>query len=37
MNDTKVESHLIFSTDVLLDLLCKYRAVRMENTDVMLV
>lgn len=35
MNDIKVECHLLFSSDVLLALLFGYRAVRIENIDVL--
>lgn len=37
MNDGKVECHLIFSSDVLLVLLFEYRAIRIENIDVMFI
>lgn len=37
MNDVKVECCLIFSSDVLWVLLFGYRAVRIENTDVMFI
>lgn len=36
MNDIKVECHLIFSSDTLLDLLFRYRVARMGNIDVIL-